>query len=126
MNAINLKRPAVPPHGTIIDLGGVKVRCRRLNPFDATLGERMCWDVLAPNGAAVESFYSRPGADDAHAALARHSARQVLQAAQQSAAARQREQQLARSRARGGFSTKRALAAKAGRTSFSDLDEDSV
>lgn len=113
MNAINLKRPAVPPHGTIIDLGGVKVRCRRMNPFDATLGERMCWDVLAPNGSAVESFYARPGADDARAALARHAGRQSAAdvVARETPAERAKREKTAASRKRGGCVTKRGIEA---------------
>ncbi len=112
MNAINLKQPAPPPHGTIIELGdGLRIRAARMNPFDATLGERIIWQVLTSTGAVAEAFVTRPGADDVRAALSRHEGQQSAAelAARETPAERARREKAAASRKRGGFVTKRGI-----------------
>lgn len=112
MNAINLKQPAPPPHGTVIKLGdGLRIRAARMNPFDATLGERIIWQVLTSTGAVAEAFVTRPGADDVRAALSRYEGRQSAAEAiaRETSAERARREKAAASRARGGFVTKRGI-----------------
>lgn len=112
MNIINLKRPVVPPHGTVIDLGGgLRIRVSRMHPHDATLGERVIWQVLTASGAVAEAFVSRPGADDVRAALSRHEGRQSAAeaAARETPAERARLEKAEASRKRGGFVTKRGI-----------------
>jgi len=68
MHKINLKRPEVPPHGTIIVLDGIQVRARDMNIFNPQFAPRIVWDVLK-EGTVVASFYSRPGEEDARRAV---------------------------------------------------------